>query len=197
VRALIKTGQDHDVPLRILEAVATVNDNRKRAMARKVAAMFSGALRGKTVAVLGLTFKPNTDDLREAPSLALITALHDMGAHVRAFDPAGMAQAQVQMPKVAYCESAYDCAEGADALVIVTEWEQFRALDLERLRDLMATPVIVDLPEEMQRHGFAYACVGRPLARFSVLCRTGCRNICFSKARRHRNDPRASFLMIY
>ena len=168
VRALIKTGQDHDVPLRILEAVATVNDNRKRAMARKVAAMFSGALRGKTVAVLGLTFKPNTDDLREAPSLALITALHDMGAHVRAFDPAGMAQAQVQMPKVAYCESAYDCAEGADALVIVTEWEQFRALDLERLRDLMATPVIVDLrnvyrPEEMQRHGFAYACVGRPL----------------------------------
>ena len=168
VRALIKTGQDHDVPLRILEAVATVNDNRKRAMARKVAAMFSGALRGKTVAVLGLTFKPNTDDLREAPSLTLITALHDMGAHVRAFDPAGMAQAQVQMPKVAYCESAYDCAEGADALVIVTEWEQFRALDLERLRDLMATPVIVDLrnvyrPEEMQRHGFAYACVGRPL----------------------------------
>jgi len=166
VRALIKTGQDHDVPLRILEAVATVNDNRKRAMARKVAAMFSGALRGKTVAVLGLTFKPNTDDLREAPSLALITALHDMGAHVRAFDPAGMAQAQVQMPKVAYCESAYDCAEGADALVIVTEWEQFRALDLERLRDLMATPVIVDLrnvyrPEELQRHGFAYACVGR------------------------------------
>jgi UDPglucose 6-dehydrogenase len=166
VRALIKTGQDHDVPLRILEAVATVNDNRKRAMARKVAAMFSGALRGKTVAVLGLTFKPNTDDLREAPSLALITALHDMGARVRAFDPAGMAQARVQMPKVAYCESAYDCAEGADALVIVTEWEQFRALDLERLRDLMATPVIVDLrnvyrPEELQRHGFAYACVGR------------------------------------
>jgi UDPglucose 6-dehydrogenase len=135
-------------------------------MARKVAAMFSGALRGKTVAVLGLTFKPNTDDLREAPSLALITALHDMGARVRAFDPAGMAQARVQMPKVAYCESAYDCAEGADALVIVTEWEQFRALDLERLRDLMATPVIVDLrnvyrPEELQRHGFAYACVGR------------------------------------
>jgi UDPglucose 6-dehydrogenase len=166
VRALIKTGQDHDVPLRILEAVAAVNDNRKRAMARKVAAMFSGELRGKTVAVLGLTFKPNTDDMREAPSLALITALHDMGARVRAFDPAGMAQAQVQMPNVAYCENAYDCADGADALVIVTEWEQFRALDLERLRDLMATPVIVDLrnvyrPEEVQRHGFAYASVGR------------------------------------
>jgi UDPglucose 6-dehydrogenase len=166
VRALIKTGQDHEVPLRILEAVAAVNDNRKRAMARKVSAMFSGALRGKTVAVLGLSFKPNTDDLREAPSLSLITALHDMGASVRAFDPAAMTQARVLMPRVIYCDSAYQCAEGADALVIVTEWEQFRALDLERLRDLMAAPVVVDLrnvyrPDEMERHGFAYVCVGR------------------------------------
>ena len=168
VRALIKTGHDHDVQLRILEAVAAVNDNRKRAMARKVSAMFSGQLRGKTIAVLGLSFKPNTDDLREAPSLVLITALFDMGARVRAFDPAGMSQAQALMPKVIYCESAYDCAEGADALVIVTEWEQFRALDLERLRELMATPVIIDLrniyrSEELHRRGFAYASVGRPL----------------------------------
>ena len=166
VRALIKTAQDHDVPLRILEAVAAVNDTRKRAMARKVSAMFAGALRGKTVAVLGLTFKPNTDDMREAPSLALITALQDMGARVRAFDPAGMSQAQALLKDVTYCENAYDCAEAADALVIATEWEQFRALDLERLRDLMACPVVVDLrniyrPEEMHRHGFAYACVGR------------------------------------
>src|SRR6516162_6531323 len=120
VRALIKTGQDHDVQLRILEAVAAVNDNRKRAMARKVSAMFSGRLRGKTVGVLGLSFKPNTDDLREAPSLALITALFDMGATVRAFDPAAMTQARVLMPRVIYCDSAYQCAEGADALVIVT-----------------------------------------------------------------------------
>ncbi len=167
VRALIKTAQDHDVPLRILEAVAAVNETRKRAMARKVSAMFAGNLRGKTIAVLGLTFKPNTDDMREAPSVALITALQDMGARVQAFDPAGMNQAQSVLTDVVYSESAYDCAEGADALVIATEWEQFRALDLERLRDLMACPVVVDLrnvyrPEEMQRQGFAYVGVGRP-----------------------------------
>jgi len=166
VRALIKTAQDHDVPLRILEAVAMANETRKRAVARKVSAMFSGVLRGKTVAVLGLTFKPNTDDMREAPSLALITALQDMGARVRAFDPAGMAQARDLLKNVTYCESAYDCAEAADALVIATEWEQFRALDLARLCDLMACPVVVDLrnvyrPEEMLKHGFAYASVGR------------------------------------
>jgi UDPglucose 6-dehydrogenase len=169
VRALIKTAQEHDVPLRILEAVAAVNDTRKRAMARKVSAVFCGVLRGKTVAVLGLTFKPNTDDVREAPSLPLITALQDMGARVRAFDPAGMKRAQTLLEDVTYCDSAYDCAENADALVIVTEWEQFRALELERLRDLMACPVVVDLrnvyqPEEMHRYGFAYAGVGRPLA---------------------------------
>jgi UDPglucose 6-dehydrogenase len=169
VRALIKTAQDHEVPLRILEAVAVVNDSRKRAMARKVSAMFAGALRGKTVAVLGLSFKPNTDDMREAPSLALITALQDMGARVRAFDPASMEQARAVLNDVTYCESAYDCVDGADALVITTEWEQFRALDLERVHDLMACPVIVDLRniyrlEEMSRYGFAYACVGRPLA---------------------------------
>ena len=169
VRALIKTAQDHEVPLRILEAVAAVNETRKRAMARKVSAMFAGAFRGKTVAILGLTFKPNTDDMRESPSLALITALQDMGARVRAFDPAGMGQAQALLQDVTYCQDAYDCAEAADALVIATEWEQFRALDLERLRDLMACPVVIDLrnvyrPEEMYRHGFAYSSIGRPLA---------------------------------
>lgn len=168
VRALIKTALDYDVPLRILETVAAVNDARKRAMARKVSAMFVEGLRGKTVAVLGLTFKPNTDDMREAPSLALITALQDMGARVRAFDPVGMGQARDLLENVTYCENAYECAETADALVIATEWERFRALDLERLRTLMACPVVVDLrniyrPEEMYRHGFAYACVGRPV----------------------------------
>jgi UDPglucose 6-dehydrogenase len=130
-------------------------------------------LRGKTVAVLGLTFKPNTDDMREAPSIALITALQDMGARVRVFDPAGMGQAQGVLKDVTFCESAYDCAEAADALVIATEWEQFRALDLDRLHDLMACPVIVDLrniyqPAEMYRHGFAYSCVGRPRAMSTV-----------------------------
>jgi UDPglucose 6-dehydrogenase len=166
VRALVKAAQDHDVHLRILEAVGSVNEIRKRAMARKVSAMFAGALRGKTVAVLGLAFKPNTDDMREAPSIALITALQDMGAHVRAFDPASMTQARAVLKDVSYFEDPYQCADGADALVIATEWEQFRALDLERLHDVMTCPVIVDLrniyrPEEMSRYGFAYASVGR------------------------------------
>src|SRR6202167_27325 len=193
VRALIKTAQDHEVPLRILEAVAAVNDTRKRAMARKVSAMFSGALRGKTIAVLGLTFKPNTDDMREAPSLALITALQDMGARVRAFDPAGMAQARSLLTDVVYCDDAYDCVEAADALVIVTEWEQFRALDLERIRDLMACPVVVDLrniyrPEEVHRHGFAYACVGRPHSTFG-LADDGSPEQLLSLARVRANSP--------
>ena len=178
VRALIKTAQDHNVPLRILEAVAAVNDIRKRAMARKVSAMFAGVLRGKTVAVLGLTFKPNTDDMREAPSIALITALQDMGSVVRVFDPAGMTQARGCLENVIYCNSAYECAESADAVVIATEWEQFRALDLDRLRDLMACPIVIDLrniyrPEEMHRRGFAYACVGRSLALPASAAATG------------------------
>src|SRR3984957_3090940 len=134
--ALIKTGQDADSPLRIVETVAAVNDQRKRGMAKKVIAACGGSVRGKTIALLGLAFKPNTDDMRDAPSLALITALQDMGAQVRAFDPVGMSQAQALMKNVTFCENAYDCAEAADALVIATEWEQFRALDLERLRDL-------------------------------------------------------------
>jgi UDPglucose 6-dehydrogenase len=166
VRALIRTAKDHDVPMRILEAVEIVNDARKRAMARKVSSAFAGALRGKTVAVLGLTFKPNTDDMREAPSIPLITALKDMGAKVRAYDPVGMEQAKQVLSDVTYCQGPYDCVEEADAAVIVTEWEQFRALDLERVRDLMACPVLVDLrniyrPEDMKRHGFVYTCVGR------------------------------------
>jgi len=164
--ALIKTGHDHEAPLRIVEAIVAVNDQRKRAMGRKVAAALGGNLRGRTVGVLGLAFKPNTDDMREAPSIALITALTDMGAKVRAYDPAGMEQAKPLLPDIAFAESAYACAQGADALVIVTEWEQFRALDLGRLKAIMAQPVVVDLrnvyrPEDMARHGFAYHSVGR------------------------------------
>src|SRR5437870_6064315 len=132
--ALIKTGQDHAAPLRLVETVAAVNEQRKRAMARKVAAALGGQLRDKCVAVLGLTFKPNTDDMREAPSIALIAALHDMGARVRAYDPAGMEQARGVLARVTYCDSAYSCAEGAAALAIVTEWEQLRALDSGRLK---------------------------------------------------------------
>jgi UDPglucose 6-dehydrogenase len=164
--ALIKTGQDHDAPLRIVEAVVAVNDARKRAMARKVANALGGELRGKTVALLGLTFKPNTDDMRDSPSIPLVTALQDMGAKVRAFDPVGMEQAKPMMTNVAFCNDAYSCAEGASALVIVTEWEQFRALDFKRLKTAMAMPVLVDLrniysPEEVARHGFIYESVGR------------------------------------
>ena len=165
--ALIKTAQDHASPLRIVEAVAAVNDARKRAMARKVSAALNGDVRGKTVAVLGLTFKPNTDDMREAPSIPLITALQDMGAKVRAYDPVGMEQAKSVIGNVTFCDDAYSCAKGAAALVIVTEWEQFRALDFDRLKTVMAQPVLVDLrnvyrPDEMSRRGFVYEGVGRP-----------------------------------
>jgi UDPglucose 6-dehydrogenase len=164
--ALIKTGQDNASPLRIVETVAAVNDARKRAMARKVSVALGGNLRGKTVAVLGLTFKPNTDDMREAPSIPLITALQDMGANVRAFDPIGMEQAKGELKNVTYCADPYSCADKADALVIVTEWEQFRALDLRRLGEIMTQKVIVDLrniygADEVARYGFSYTGVGR------------------------------------
>ena len=164
--ALIKTGQDYEAPLRIVETVVAVNDQRKRAMARKVLAAVGGSLRDKTVAVLGLTFKPNTDDMRDSPSIPLITALQDMGAKVRGYDPEGMAQAREVLNNVTYTESAYDCAKGADVLVIVTEWEQFRALDLAALKTAMAKPVIVDLrnvytKEDVARFGFKYTCIGR------------------------------------
>ncbi len=166
-RALVKTAQDHGVPLRIVEAVLTVNDSRKRAMARKVAAVLGGNLRNRTIGVLGLAFKPNTDDMREAPSIPLITALQDLGATVQAYDPISMEQAKLELPDVTYCDNPYSCAAKADALVIVTEWEQFRALDLNRLKEQMAQPVIVDLrniyrPDEMAEHGFTYVSVGRP-----------------------------------
>jgi UDPglucose 6-dehydrogenase len=164
--ALIKTGQDYGAPLRIVEAVAAVNDTRKRAMARKVSHALGGDMRGKTIAVLGLTFKPNTDDMRDAPSIPLITALQDMGATVRAYDPIGMEQAKGYISNVTFCDDTYSCAEGASALVIVTEWEQFRALDFARLKSVMARPVLVDLrniyrADEMARHGFVYESVGR------------------------------------
>ena len=164
--ALIKTGQDHGAPLRIVEAVAAVNDARKRAMARKVSTALGGDMRGKTIAVLGLTFKPNTDDMRDAPSIPLITALQDMGATVRVFDPVGMEQAKGYINNVTFCDDPYACAKDASALVIVTEWEQFRALDFARLKGVMANPLLVDLrniyrAEEVARHGFAYESVGR------------------------------------
>jgi UDPglucose 6-dehydrogenase len=164
--ALLKTAQDHGVALRIVETVSAVNDQRKRAMARKVVAALGGSVRGKIVGVLGLAFKPNTDDTRDSPAIPLITALQDLGATVRAYDPAGMEQAKPALPAVHYCGSAYAAAEGAAALVIATEWEQFRALDLARLKSVMAQPVIVDLRniyriDEMKRAAFRYVAVGR------------------------------------
>ena len=167
-RALVKIAQDHDVHLRIVEAVLTVNDNRKRAMARKVANASGGSLRGKTVAVLGLTFKPDTDDMREAPSIPLVTGLLDMGAKVRAHDPVGMEMARRELPDIEYCDDPYTCGRGADALVVVTEWAQYRAIDLERLKSELAHPVVVDLrnvyrPEDMAAHGFIYESIGRPV----------------------------------
>jgi UDPglucose 6-dehydrogenase len=165
--ALIKTAQDNATPLRIVETVVSVNDVRKRGMARKIAAALDGNVRDKTIALLGLTFKPNTDDMREAPSIALVTALQDMGAKVRAYDPAGMEQAKQVLQNVAYCDGPYACAEGAHAVVIVTEWEQFRALDLDLVKSKMASPILVDLrnvyrPGDVLRRGFQYVSVGRP-----------------------------------
>ena len=163
--ALVKTGQDYDVPLRLVETTVAVNDRRKRSMGRKVVAAMGGDVRGKTVAVLGLTFKPNTDDLREAPALALIQALEDAGARIRAYDPKGMPAARDLLPAVSFCEDAYDAASDADALVIVTEWNAFRSLDLKRLKSLMAAPVLVDLRNiyrrrEVEAEGFRYESVG-------------------------------------
>ncbi|CAN5178009.1 UDP-glucose/GDP-mannose dehydrogenase family protein [soil metagenome] len=164
--ALLRTADIHGVPMQIVRTVEAVNNGRKRAMAERVVDALGGSAAGKTVAVLGLTFKPNTDDMREAPSLDIISALIEQGAAVRAYDPAGMTVAQGLMPAVTYTEDAYDCATGADALVIVTEWEAFRALDLEQLRSLMRRPVIVDLrniyrSDEMTAKGFAYRSIGR------------------------------------
>ncbi|WP_294533771.1 UDP-glucose/GDP-mannose dehydrogenase family protein [uncultured Rhodoblastus sp.] len=164
--AIIKTSQDYDSPLRLIETVAAVNEQRKRGMAKKVIAACDGSVRDKSIAVLGLSFKPNTDDMRDAPSIALVTALEDAGARVRAFDPAAMEQAKSMMPDVTFCEDAYSCAKGAQALVIVTEWDAFRALDLDRLKEELAAPVMVDLrnvyrAEDLRRRGFRYVSVGR------------------------------------
>jgi len=172
--ALIRTAHDHGVPLRLVETVSAVNEQRKRAMARKVVQALGGSVRGKTIAVLGLTFKPNTDDTRDSPAIPLITALHDLGAIVRGYDPAGMEQAKPLLPDLHYSQSAYSAAEGADAVVIATEWEQFRALDLSRLKRLMTRPIIVDLrniyrADQMKRAAFRYIPIGRGTLRFDIV----------------------------
>jgi UDPglucose 6-dehydrogenase len=165
--ALVRIAQDAGAPTRLIETTVAVNDARKRAMARKAIAACGGEVRGKTLAILGLTFKPSTDDMRESPALAVIRALQDGGARIRAYDPVAMPAARTSLEDVTFTESAYECAEGAHALIIATEWDIFRALDLDRLAKVMSSPVLVDLRniyrgEEVARHGFAYLSVGRP-----------------------------------
>ena len=166
--ALLKTSEDYDSPLRIVEAVVKVNDTRKRAMGRKVIDALGGAgeARGKKVALLGLTFKPNTDDMRDAPSIAIAQALADAGVEMAAYDPEGMELAKPLMPGVAMAANTYEAVTGADAVVIVTEWDAFRALDFGKLKGLMKAPVLVDLrniyqPAEVRAQGFTYVSVGR------------------------------------
>ena len=165
-RALLETAREAGVPLQIVEAVDTVNEKRKAAMVEKVAAALDGGLAGKRIGVLGLTFKPNTDDMREAPSLEIVPALIRAGASVAAYDPQGMATARELLGDVAWCENAYAAADGADALVIITEWNEFRALDLDEIKRRLSGPVIVDLRniyhhDDMAARGFHYTSVGR------------------------------------
>ncbi len=165
--ALARTAQQAGAPLRIVESVIEINDERKKNMARRVIARCGGSVEGKTIAVLGLTFKPNTDDMRDAPSLDIVPALQAAGATVRAYDPQGMEEANKLINGIDYCESAYETMNGADALVIVTEWNAFRALDFDRVKAAMKTPVMIDLrniydPAEMLAAGFDYVCIGRP-----------------------------------
>ncbi len=164
--ALVRTAQEYGSPARIVETVVQVNDTRKGAMASRVIAAAGGSLRGKTVGVLGVAFKPNTDDMRDAPSLAIVPALQDAGASVRAFDPAAMHEAKPLLPGVTWCEDAYDVAQGADVLVLITEWNEFRALDLSRVASAMTSPILVDLrnvyrPADVRALGFQYSSIGR------------------------------------
>ncbi len=165
--ALVHTAQDVGSPLRIVEAVVDINDKRKKAMANRINEACGGSVEGKTVAVLGVTFKPNTDDMRDAPSLDILPALQDAGATVRAFDPEGMEEAKPMLDGVEWCEDAYGTMDGADVLAIITEWNAFRSLDFERVKSLLKTPILVDLrniyePHEMIEAGFNYSCIGRP-----------------------------------
>ncbi|MBI1366217.1 MAG: nucleotide sugar dehydrogenase [Alphaproteobacteria bacterium] len=168
--ALVKTAQSVGAPTRIVEAVVEINARRKKEMAKRVIAAVGGEAKGKTIAILGLTFKPNTDDMRDAPSLDIVPALQAEGAIIRAFDPAGMGEAKKLFTDVQFCEGPYQAIEGADALVLVTEWDEFRALDLDRVKSLLVSPTIVDLrniyrPAQMAERGFNYFSIGRPNAQ--------------------------------
>ena len=166
-RALVRTAREAEAPLTIVETVVRVNDARKESMADKIIAACGGSVAGSTLAVLGLTFKPNTDDMRESPSLTILPRLTTAGATIRAYDPEGMDEAKQRLPELVYCADAYETMAGADALVLLTEWNAFRALDLTRVRALLASPLIIDLrniyqPHEMIAAGLSYVSIGRP-----------------------------------
>ncbi|WVT77560.1 UDP-glucose 6-dehydrogenase (plasmid) [Sinorhizobium chiapasense] len=172
--ALVKTAQDHDAPVRLVETTVAINDNRKRAMGRKVIAAAGGDVRGHKIAILGLTFKPNTDDMRDSPAIAIVQTLQDAGAHIVGYDPEGMENARKIIDGIDYAGDPYEAANEADALVIVTEWNEFRALDFRRLKAAMKKPVLVDLrniyrQDEVAKHGFAYSSIGRPTLGFASL----------------------------
>ena len=165
--ALVQTARDAGSPIQIVETVVAVNEARKSGMVEKIEAACDGSVKGKTIAVLGLTFKPNTDDMRDSPSLEIVPGLLRKGASVRAFDPQGMAEAKTMLDGVVWCENSYQTMEGADAVAIITEWNEFRALDLNRVKSLLKQPVMVDLrniydPIEMAQEGFVYVSIGRP-----------------------------------
>jgi UDPglucose 6-dehydrogenase len=165
--ALVRTAQTVESPLRIVEAVVEINDKRKKQMAGRIIEACGGSVEGKTIGILGLAFKPNTDDMRDAPSLDIVAALQAAGATVRAYDPESMIEAKSMLDDVVWCENAYDVMEGVDALSIVTEWNEFRALDFDRMKSLLKDPILVDLrniydADEMEKAGFKYSCIGRP-----------------------------------
>ncbi len=165
--ALVRTAQDAGAPLRIVETVVDINDKRKKSMAGRIVAACDGSVKGKKIAVLGVTFKPNTDDMRDSPSLDIIPALIDAGATVAAYDPEGMEEARKMLPDIEWCDDAYATMVDADAVALVTEWNQFRALDLDRVKSLLKSPVMVDLrnvykPSDMIEAGFTYSSIGRP-----------------------------------
>ena len=167
--ALTKTANDYNSPIKIVDAVVEVNAERKKAMATKIIKAMGGDVKGKSIALLGLAFKPNTDDMRDAPALDIIPALQEAGATIRAFDPEAMHEASNMMTDIVFCDGAYHAVENADAMVILTEWDQFRALDLDRVKSLLKGDVVVDLrnvydPADMKRRGFSYDSVGRPQA---------------------------------
>lgn len=171
--ALLRIAEEANVAQRIVESVVAVNEGRKRNMVRRIIQACGGSVRGQTIAILGVTFKPNTDDIRDSPSLVIIPALQAEGALVQAYDPEGMPGAASELPDVTWCEDAYGATDGADAMVVLTEWNQFRGLDLERVRSLLRRPIVIDLrniyePADMMAQGFSYSSIGRPIVTPAV-----------------------------